>query len=187
MTTIGCCRPRRRSAASSPETRPRGTKPDATTNHRNGTSEKRVLTDDGAIAVEVPRDRAGTFEPQLIPKHARRLAALSHRTSGAVHSEGAFDSVLQALFTPHFPRPFTPYFERPSRRTSSAVHSELPARFTPHFKRCSCRTSRAVHSELPAHFTPHLKRFSSPRTPPPRCLSSSRRSNAGRHLPRRRG
>jgi putative transposase len=26
---------------------PGGTKPDATTNHRNGTSEKRVLTDDG--------------------------------------------------------------------------------------------------------------------------------------------
>jgi putative transposase len=53
---------------------PGGTKPDETTNHRNGTSEKRVLTDNGPLAVEVPRDREGTFEPQLIPKHARRLA-----------------------------------------------------------------------------------------------------------------
>jgi len=58
---------------------PGGTKPEDTTNHRNGTSEKRVLTDDGAIAVEVPRDRHGTFEPQLIPKHARRLAGFDDK------------------------------------------------------------------------------------------------------------
>ena len=42
-------------------------------NHRNGTTPKTVLTDDGAIPVAIPRDRAGTFEPQLIPKNARRL------------------------------------------------------------------------------------------------------------------
>jgi putative transposase len=58
---------------------PGGVKPDATTNHRNGTSEKRVLTDDGALAVEIPRDRDGTFEPQLIPKHARRLAGFDDK------------------------------------------------------------------------------------------------------------
>src|SRR5688572_17638976 len=45
---------------------PGGTKPDDTTNHRNGTSGKRVLTDDGALAIDVPRARAGTFEPQFI-------------------------------------------------------------------------------------------------------------------------
>jgi transposase-like protein len=58
---------------------PGGTKPEDTTNHRNGSSEKRVLTDDGAIAVEIPRDRDGTFEPQLIPKHARRLAGFDDK------------------------------------------------------------------------------------------------------------
>jgi putative transposase len=58
---------------------PGGTKPDETTNHRNGTSEKRVLTDDGPIAVEIPRDREGTFAPQLIPKHARRLAGFDDK------------------------------------------------------------------------------------------------------------
>jgi transposase-like protein len=58
---------------------PGGTKPDETTNHRNGTTEKRVLTDDGALAVEIPRDRNGTFEPQLIPKHARRLAGFDDK------------------------------------------------------------------------------------------------------------
>ena len=58
---------------------PGGTKPDDSTNHRNGTSEKRVLTDDGPMAVEIPRDRDGTFEPQLIPKHARRLAGFDDK------------------------------------------------------------------------------------------------------------
>src|SRR6266478_10015900 len=53
---------------------PGGTKPDETTNHRNGTSGKTVLTDDGSLALEVPRDRAGTFEPRLIAKHERRFA-----------------------------------------------------------------------------------------------------------------
>lgn len=42
-------------------------------NYRNGTSPKTVLTDTGAMPLAVPRDRAGTFEPQLIPKHQRRL------------------------------------------------------------------------------------------------------------------
>src|SRR4029077_7534452 len=41
-------------------------KPDVTTNPRNGTSAKTVLTDEGPVGIEVPRDRAGTFEPQII-------------------------------------------------------------------------------------------------------------------------
>src|SRR3954469_21003234 len=46
---------------------------DETTNHRNGTSGKIVLTDDGPLPLDVPRDRAGTFEPRLIGKHERRF------------------------------------------------------------------------------------------------------------------
>jgi len=52
---------------------PGGLKPEDTTNHRNGTSGKTVLTDDGPVAIEVPRDRAGTFAPRLIGKHERRF------------------------------------------------------------------------------------------------------------------
>src|SRR5213078_1159540 len=37
-----------------------GTKPEDTSNHRNGTGSKTVLTDDGALAIDVPRDREGT-------------------------------------------------------------------------------------------------------------------------------
>ena len=42
-------------------------------NNRNGTSSKTVLTDAGAVPVKVPRDRNSEFEPQLVPKHVRRL------------------------------------------------------------------------------------------------------------------
>lgn len=42
-------------------------------NNRNGTSPKTVLTEIGAIDLAIPRDRNGTFDPQLVPKHARRL------------------------------------------------------------------------------------------------------------------
>ncbi len=45
----------------------------AADNRRNGHNRKRVLTDDGALDPEVPRDRAGRFEPQLVEKCARRL------------------------------------------------------------------------------------------------------------------
>lgn len=54
-------------------------KPDAVTNHRNGTSGKTVLTDEGPLPIEVPRDRDGTFEPQLIPKHARRFTGFDDK------------------------------------------------------------------------------------------------------------
>lgn len=42
-------------------------------NHRNGATPKTVLTESGPMEVATPRDRAGTFTPQFIPKHARRL------------------------------------------------------------------------------------------------------------------
>lgn len=42
-------------------------------NSRNGKAKKRVLLQDGEVEIEVPRDRAGEFEPQIVPKHRRRL------------------------------------------------------------------------------------------------------------------
>jgi putative transposase len=48
-------------------------------NHRNGHSRKTVKTGSGSVRIKVPRDRGGTFEPQLIPKHARRLAGFDEK------------------------------------------------------------------------------------------------------------
>ena len=42
-------------------------------NSRNGTRAKTVLTEVGPVSVDVPRDRAGTFEPVIVPKGKRRL------------------------------------------------------------------------------------------------------------------
>jgi putative transposase len=45
-----------------------------TGNIRNGTRAKTVLTDTtGALEIDVPRDRAATFEPQIVKKRQRRL------------------------------------------------------------------------------------------------------------------
>lgn len=52
--------------------RPGEEKPEGVKNARNGSSPKTLLTEDGAIRTEVPRDREGSFEPVLIPKHERR-------------------------------------------------------------------------------------------------------------------
>jgi putative transposase len=43
-------------------------------NSRNGTTPKTLLTEAGPVPLTVPRDRAATFEPRLVPKGARRLA-----------------------------------------------------------------------------------------------------------------
>ena len=42
-------------------------------NSRNGASGKRLLTEDGEVTIEVPRDRAGTFEPVIIAKGQTRF------------------------------------------------------------------------------------------------------------------
>jgi putative transposase len=54
-------------------------KPAGVTNHRNGSSAKTVLTDTGAIAIDVPRDRQGSFEPQIVGKHERRFTGFDDK------------------------------------------------------------------------------------------------------------
>lgn len=50
-----------------------------TGNNRNGSSSKTVHTESGPVRIEVPRDREGTFEPQLVPKHVRRLEGFDEK------------------------------------------------------------------------------------------------------------
>ena len=61
-------------------------------NSRNGTRSKTVITDIGPVDIEVPRDRAGTFEPVMVPKRKRRLGGvdqmvLSLSAKGLTHGE----------------------------------------------------------------------------------------------------
>ena len=81
-----------------------------TGNSRNGIRSKTVLTDaGGAVDIDVPRDRAGTFEPQIVKKRQRRLTDV--------------DEVVLSLLCPgaHHPRdqrPFRPYLWRLSVKGS---------------------------------------------------------------------
>ena len=48
-------------------------------NSRNGRSRKRVQGDFGQVEIEVPRDRKGSFEPKILPKHERRFTGFDDK------------------------------------------------------------------------------------------------------------
>jgi len=48
-------------------------------NSRNGTSSKLVKGDFGEVEIAVPRDREGSFEPRILPKHERRFAGFDDK------------------------------------------------------------------------------------------------------------
>src|SRR5918994_275472 len=75
---------------------PGGSKPGEASNHRNGSGSKTVLTDDGPLPIAVPRDRAGTFEPQLIGKHERRFTGFDDKVS-ALYARGLNVREIQAF------------------------------------------------------------------------------------------
>ena len=54
-------------------------RPEGQRNHRNGASAKTVITDDGPVRIDVPRDREGSFEPQIIGKHERRFTGFDQK------------------------------------------------------------------------------------------------------------
>jgi len=62
-------------------------KPEAGANQRNGKSAKTVQTGEGPVRIEVPRDRDGSFEPILIPKHERRFTGFDE-TIIALYARG---------------------------------------------------------------------------------------------------
>jgi putative transposase len=64
-------------------------------NHRNGTSAKTVVTPDGALALDIPRDRLSTFEPQLVAKHQRRLPGFDDKVI-AMYARGMTVREIQA-------------------------------------------------------------------------------------------
>jgi putative transposase len=56
-----------------------GGEPDGRPNGRNGYGAKTVLTSTGKLALQVPRDRLATFDPQLIAKYQRRFPGFDER------------------------------------------------------------------------------------------------------------
>lgn len=65
-------------------------------NARNGTTPKRLLTDTGSVDLDIPRDRAGTFTPQFVPKGVRRLPGFDE-TVIQLYARGLSTRELQAF------------------------------------------------------------------------------------------
>jgi len=65
-------------------------------NRRNGKSGKTVQGESGRLTIITPRDRNGTFEPLLIPKHERRLAGFDDKVL-ALYAKGMSTRDIQEL------------------------------------------------------------------------------------------
>jgi len=65
-------------------------------NRRNGRSRKTVQGDLGEVTIETPRDRDGTFEPELIGKHQRRLPGFDEKIL-ALYAKGMTTRDIQEI------------------------------------------------------------------------------------------
>ena len=65
-------------------------------NRRNGYSAKTVQGDSGKLEIEIPRDRDGSFEPQLIPKHQRRIPGFDEKIL-ALYAKGMTTRDIQDI------------------------------------------------------------------------------------------
>nr|WP_081336199.1 IS256 family transposase [Burkholderia vietnamiensis] len=89
--------------------RPGQSKPPGQANERNGASGKTVITDRGPVRVEVPRDRDGSFEPILIPKHERRFTGFDERII-AMYARGMSVREIQAFLAESYGTEVSPDF-----------------------------------------------------------------------------
>lgn len=67
-----------------------------TGNRRNGHSHKTVKGDLGELRLEIPRDRQGTFEPLIIPKHQRRIPGFDEKIL-ALYAKGMTTRDIQEI------------------------------------------------------------------------------------------
>ncbi len=88
---------------------PGGDKPAEADNHRNGSTGKTVLTEDGPLRIEVPRDREGSFEPLLIPKHERRFTGFDDKIV-AMYARGMTVREIQGFLAEQYATEVSPEF-----------------------------------------------------------------------------
>ena len=98
-------------------------KPEAVTNHRNGKSGKTVLTADGPLRIEVPRDCEGEFEPKLIGKHERHFTGFDDKII-AMYARGMTVREIQGFLAEMYATEVTPEF---ISTVTDAVFAEVTA------------------------------------------------------------
>ncbi|MFD3651780.1 IS256 family transposase, partial [Streptomyces cyaneofuscatus] len=84
-------------------------RPEQATNQRNGKSRKTVLTDDGPLRVDIPRDRDGSFAPILIPKHERRFTGFDDKII-AMYARGMTVREIQGFLAEQYGTEVSPEF-----------------------------------------------------------------------------
>jgi transposase-like protein len=102
---------------------PGSTRPEDAANQRNGKSAKTVLTEDGPLRIEVPRDRAGSFEPILIPKHERRFTGFDDKIV-AMYARGMTVREIQGFLAEQYGTEVSPDF---ISSVTDAVMAEVTA------------------------------------------------------------
>ena len=102
---------------------PGAARPEQVGNHRNGASGKTVLTDDGPVRIDVPRDRDGSFEPLLIPKHERRFTGFDDKIV-AMYARGMTVREIQAFLAEQYGTEVSPEF---ISSVTDAVMAEVTA------------------------------------------------------------
>ena len=102
---------------------PGGDKPAEADNHRNGSTGKTVLTEDGPLRIEVPRDREGSFQPLLIPKHERRFTGFDDKIV-AMYARGMTVREIQGFLAAQYGTEVSPEF---ISSVTDAVMAEVTA------------------------------------------------------------
>ena len=92
-----------------------------TGNSRNGTTSKTVLTESGPVPLDAPRDRAGTFEPRIVPKGTRRLDGIDKIVLG-LYAKGLSVRDVQAHLAEIYGIDVSPDL---ISRITDAVHAEV--------------------------------------------------------------
>ena len=70
--------------------------PKETTNRRNGSTKKTVRSRDGELELNIPRDREGSFEPQIIPKGQKDVSEIQEKVM-SMYAKGLSDRDISAI------------------------------------------------------------------------------------------
>ena len=105
-------------------------------NNRNGYGRKTVITDRGKIEIDVPRDRAGSFDPQLIAKYQRRFPGFDDKIV-SMYARGC------CSFRPTVPTSIRSNRSSPSSRPTCERPRPGPS------KHCGKRSDQSANSTHP--------------------------------------